>query len=169
MTEFRKISIIGLGLIASSICLTIRQKDPEIQIVGYDKDKGVRKNEIFEGNRAREVEKERKKWINKNSKVWTDFIRPKETVFYTNRTKKLYKSENLINEIDIVNWNNIVEGDKNKVWEVVKIKIKHRVTQLQVKKWNNAKEGKVLRIYKKYWWNDKIVSEIQDPGIHFIS
>ena len=100
--------------------------------------------------------------------MWTDFIRPKETVFYTNRTKKLYKSENLINEIDIVNWNNIVEGDKNKVWEVVKIKIKHRVTQLQVKKWNNAKEGKVLRIYKKYWWNDKIVSEIQDPGIHIL-
>ena len=42
MTEFKKISIIGLGLIASSICLTIRQKDPEIQIVGFDKDKGVR-------------------------------------------------------------------------------------------------------------------------------
>ena len=42
MTEFRKISIIGLGLIASSICLTIRQKDPAIQITGYDKDKEVR-------------------------------------------------------------------------------------------------------------------------------
>ena len=43
MTEFRKIAIIGLGLIASSICLSLRQKDPAIQIVGYDKDKGVRK------------------------------------------------------------------------------------------------------------------------------
>ena len=43
MTEFRKISLIGLGLIASSICLTLRQKDPEIQIAGYDKDKEVRK------------------------------------------------------------------------------------------------------------------------------
>ena len=43
MTEFRKISIIGLGLIASSICLTLREKDPAIQIVGYDKDKEVRK------------------------------------------------------------------------------------------------------------------------------
>ncbi len=43
MTEFRKIAIIGLGLIASSICLSLRQKDPAIQIVGYDKDKEVRK------------------------------------------------------------------------------------------------------------------------------
>ena len=43
MTEFRKISVIGLGLIASSICLTIREKNPGIQIVGYDKDKEVRK------------------------------------------------------------------------------------------------------------------------------
>ena len=42
MTEFRKISIIGLGLIASSICLTIREKDPTIQIAGYDNDKEVR-------------------------------------------------------------------------------------------------------------------------------
>ena len=42
MTEFRKISIIGLGLIASSICLTMREKDPSIQIVGYDNDKEVR-------------------------------------------------------------------------------------------------------------------------------
>ena len=42
MTEFRKISIIGLGLIASSICLTMREKDPAIQIVGYDNDKEVR-------------------------------------------------------------------------------------------------------------------------------
>ncbi len=43
MTEFRKISVIGLGLIASSICLTIRKKNPGIQIVGYDKEKEVRK------------------------------------------------------------------------------------------------------------------------------
>ena len=43
MTEFRKISVIGLGLIASSICLTIREKNPGIQIVGYDKDKEVRR------------------------------------------------------------------------------------------------------------------------------
>ena len=43
MTEFRKISVIGLGLIASSICLTIRKKNSGIQIVGYDKDKEVRK------------------------------------------------------------------------------------------------------------------------------
>ena len=43
MTEFRKISVIGLGLIASSICLTTREKNPGIQIVGYDKDKEVRK------------------------------------------------------------------------------------------------------------------------------
>ena len=42
MTEFRKISVIGLGLIASSICLTIRKKNAGIQIVGYDKDKEVR-------------------------------------------------------------------------------------------------------------------------------
>ena len=42
MAQFKKISIIGLGLIASSICLTLRQKDPTIQIVGYDKDKLVR-------------------------------------------------------------------------------------------------------------------------------
>ena len=48
MIDFRKISIIGLGLIASSICLTIREKDPAIQIVGYDNDKEVR-------NRAKKI------------------------------------------------------------------------------------------------------------------
>ena len=48
MTEFRKISIIGLGLIASAICRTIRQQDPTIQITGYDSDKEVR-------NRAKEI------------------------------------------------------------------------------------------------------------------
>ena len=48
MSKFRKISIIGLGLIASSICLTIRQKDPTIQIVGYDNDKEV-------SNRAKKI------------------------------------------------------------------------------------------------------------------
>ena len=30
MKNFRKISVIGLGLIASSICLAIRQKNPKI-------------------------------------------------------------------------------------------------------------------------------------------
>ena len=49
MTEFRKISIIGLGLIASAICRTIRQKDPAIKIVGYDSDKEVR-------NRAKKID-----------------------------------------------------------------------------------------------------------------
>ena len=49
MTEFRKISIIGLGLIASAICRTIRQKDPAIQIAGYDIDKEVR-------NRAKKID-----------------------------------------------------------------------------------------------------------------
>ena len=48
MTEFRKISIVGLGLIASSICRTIKKKDPGIQLVGYDKDKEVR-------NRAKKI------------------------------------------------------------------------------------------------------------------
>ena len=48
MKEFRKISVIGLGLIASSICLTLRQKDPAIQIIGYDQNKLVR-------NRADEI------------------------------------------------------------------------------------------------------------------
>ena len=48
MKEFRKISVIGLGLIASSICLTLRQKDPTIKLVGYDKDKVVR-------NRAKKI------------------------------------------------------------------------------------------------------------------
>ena len=42
MTEFRKISIVGLGLIASAICRTIREKDPAIQIAGYDINKEVR-------------------------------------------------------------------------------------------------------------------------------
>ena len=49
MTEFKKISVIGLGLIASAICRTIRQKDPTIQIAGYDSDKKVR-------NRAKEID-----------------------------------------------------------------------------------------------------------------
>ena len=48
MKEFRKISFIGLGLIASSICLTLRQKDPTIKLTGYDKDKVVR-------NRAKKI------------------------------------------------------------------------------------------------------------------
>ena len=42
MTEFKKVTVIGLGLIASAICRTIRQKDPTIQIAGYDSDKEVR-------------------------------------------------------------------------------------------------------------------------------
>ena len=49
MTEFRKISVIGLGLIASAICRTIRQKDPAIKIVGYDSDTEVR-------NRAKKID-----------------------------------------------------------------------------------------------------------------
>ena len=49
MTEFKKISVIGLGLIASAICRTIRQKDPTIQITGYDSDKEVR-------NRAKKID-----------------------------------------------------------------------------------------------------------------
>ena len=49
MTEFKKISVIGLGLIASAICRTIRQKDPTIQIAGYDSDKEVR-------NRAKKID-----------------------------------------------------------------------------------------------------------------
>ena len=48
MKNFRKISVIGLGLIASSICLAIRQKNPNIQITGYDKDPAVR-------NRAKKI------------------------------------------------------------------------------------------------------------------
>jgi cyclohexadieny/prephenate dehydrogenase len=48
MKNFRKISVIGLGLIASSICLAIRQKDPNIRITGYDKDPAVR-------NRAKKI------------------------------------------------------------------------------------------------------------------
>ena len=47
---------------------------------------------MFQGNNARVVEKERKRWINKNCGVWTNAIKPVETVFTTNRTKQLYES-----------------------------------------------------------------------------
>ena len=77
---------------------------------------------VFEGNNARLVEKERKRWINKNSKVWTNAIKPGETVFSTNRTNQLYGSTNLIDELDIRRWKNIVGDDTDKLWLVIKRK-----------------------------------------------
>ncbi len=67
MKNFRKISVIGLGLIASSICLAIRQKNPNIQITGYDKDPAVR-------NRAKKINLCEVKTNSRNAVSQSDLI-----------------------------------------------------------------------------------------------
>ena len=82
----------------------------------------------------------KKRWINKNSKVWTNAIKPGETVFSTNRTNQLYGSTNLIDELDIRRWKNIVGDDTDKLWLVIKRKMKEKVRLFQVHRWRLSKE-----------------------------
>ena len=52
------------------------------------------------------------------------------------------------------NWIRILQGDLDKVWNCLKIKIRKRTTKLQVKQWVKASEGVVLKKYKTDWWVD---------------
>ena len=55
-----------------------------------------------------------------------------------------------------------------KCWDIVKRKIKQRITILQQKQWNEAEEGRVLKQYKRRWWVDRVINDISDPMIHVI-
>ena len=50
----------------------------------------------------------------------------------------------------------------------LKRKLKMRTQNMQEKKWNLAKEGKVLRQYKKKWYIDPIINNINDASVHII-
>ena len=131
-------------------------------------EKDVKKVKHFYGNNPMKVERERKRWINKNSKLWSDHIRPGETVFYTNRSSRVYDSEYLLRRSEVENWINIFDGDYNKVWKVVKKELKRRIIQSQTNQWIRAKEGVVLKKYKTNWWIDRISHEIEDPMMYQI-
>ena len=141
-----------------------------ISSVPYIKRNGKRAYKEFVDNRAKEVEKERKKWINTNSSKWTPCVRPEETIFYNNRKRKFkgYTLKNMIEEDEIKNWLRLVNNDAFKCWHVVKLKIKRRITLIQEIQWNKAEEGKVLKQFKKRWWVDRVINDISDPKVHII-
>ena len=122
----------------------------------------------FKGNNPKKVEIERKKWINKNNKIWTQSIKPEETIFHTKRSRTMFESKNLIEGGDLENWKNIVNNNSDKLWIVIKRKIKEKLKLYQVHKWRMSKEGKVLKKYKNYWWIDNIIQEVNNPLIHDI-
>ena len=123
---------------------------------------------MFGGNNAKKVEKGRKKWINKNARIWTDSIKYEESIFFTKRTKKLYESEDLIKNIEVENWRNILNNNTHKLWLLIKRKIKEKTKLFQVQKWRLSKEGKVMRKYKNDWWVDNIIQDVNSPLVHEI-
>ena len=122
----------------------------------------------FYSNNPRICEKDRKKWINKNINKWWVMRKPTETVFTSNILTKRYKSEILIDYEEIKLWKQIVDDNPYKTWNIVKNKIKTRTKELQMKIWNLSDEGKVLRKYKKDWWQDTIINDVCDPMIYVI-
>ena len=62
----------------------------------------------------------------------------------------------------------LADNDLFKCWDIVKRKIKQRITILQQKQWNEAEEGRVLKQYKRRWWVDRVINDISDPMIHVI-
>ena len=146
-----------------NVVYNVGQKKYKSQITYLIKNRKKTKN--FYHNNAKKCEKERKNWMNKNVKLWSDYVRPTETVFDTKLTKKRYNAETLIENNDILNWSNIVSGDIVKTWNIVKKKIKERTKNLQIKIWNEAEEGKVLKKYKKGWWDDIIMNQVSNPYV----
>ena len=127
-----------------------------------------KRRKVFVGNNAKKVEKDRKKWINQNARIWTDSIKYEESIFFTKRTKKLYESEDLIKNIEVENWRNILNNNTHKLWLLIKRKIKEKTKLFQVHKWRLSKEGKVMRKYKNDWWVDNIIQDVNSPLVHEI-
>ena len=59
-------------------------------------------------------------------------------------------------------------GNDHKLWKYIKRKVKFRTLIVQEKNWNCAAEGKVLRKYKKTWFRDPIINNIQDNYVHVL-
>ena len=74
----------------------------------------------------------------------------------------------MIDELDIRRWKNIVGDDTDKLWLVIKRKMKEKVRLFQVHRWRLSKEGKTLKKYKNDWWVDLIIQDVDNPLVHEI-
>ena len=74
----------------------------------------------------------------------------------------------MIDENEIKSWLRLVNNDPFKCWQVAKMKIKRRIILVQQIQWNAAKEGKVLKQFKKRWWVDRVINDISDPKVYII-
>ena len=74
----------------------------------------------------------------------------------------------MIDELDIRRWKNIVGDDTDKLWLVIKRKMKEKVRLFQVHRWRLSKEGKTLKKYKNDWWVDLIIQDVDNPLVHDI-
>ena len=109
-----------------------------------------------------------KKFIKNNQKGWSDYNKPKETVFQFNRTKILYGTNNVYDREEI---QGVIERMKNEhnAWKYIKKNItKKSLIKTQMKIWMESKEGKVLKKYKKSWYSDKIIDDINHECVSII-
>ena len=132
----------------------------------YQDGKSKKKN--FLNNYSIISEKERIHWINRNFDSWYELRKPRCTVFNFEKLKLKNYYNDLINDFEIDYWMRIWERDLTKLFNYIKMKIKIRTFLLQEKLWNEIQVGKVLRTYRKEWYVDNLLNNVEDPKVYLI-
>ena len=121
------------------------------------------------GYSPKKLEKQRKKWINKNKNEWTIVIRPKETIFKNYRNTNLFCTSQILDDYEIDEIVQRNSGSKNKIWERIKCTItKKSIIRAQLNEWHENKQGKVLKRYKNEWYKDPVVNTIDNKYVHVV-
>ena len=129
---------------------------------------GRRRNIHFYSDYARDAERQRISWINRNMNTWYPSHKPPETIFNFDNFYTVVKSSKLVSHNEIEDWKNIVGGDKTKLWKYILKIIKTRVKMKQESIWNENNVGIILKQFKNKWYEDKIIHVIENENVHLL-
>ena len=129
---------------------------------------GGRNTKHFYSNYARDAASQRIKWINKNIRTWFKDRFTGGNVFQVEKFLREVKSTKLIQHQEIEDWNNVLEGDKDRLWRYIKIKLKFRVKKRQEFNWNNGSVGIILKQFKRTWYEDRIINNMMNDKVFLL-
>ena len=129
---------------------------------------GRKKPIHFYSNYAREAEKQRITWINKNMKTWYGHHKSPQTVFTFDKFYREIKSSKVIDPNEVEEWKDVVDGDKHKLWNYIRKICKIRTKIKQENLWNESNVGTILKQFKTKWYNDKLINNVENDKVHLL-
>ena len=148
--------------------VNVEKHDGRKNYRSFVKFSGRKRTIYFYSNYAKDAEKQRISWINRNMNIWYEHHKPPETVFNFDKFYISINSSNLIDHNEVEEWRNIVGGDKEKLWKYIKKISKIRTKMKQETQWNEGNVGNILKQFKNKWYDDKLINVIENDKVHLL-